>query len=124
MSSVRRVFGGGGSSRMLSEFPLTKDLKVCQACVFFRHVGLFYKGNQKDNVHIFFEAVPEEMTNPKKCSFQAASKLLPESLRSWEQSRAAWGARFGSATSGLIWLWVKTKQIPFWGRCTAHFSLF
>ena len=23
-----------------------------------------------------------------------------------------------------VWLWVKTNGIPFWGRCTTHFSLF
>ena len=23
-----------------------------------------------------------------------------------------------------MWLWVKTNGIPFWGRCTYHFSLF
>ena len=29
-----------------------------------------------------------------------------------------------SVASEPIWLWVNTKRIPFWGRCTTHFTLF
>ena len=35
--------------------------------------------------------------------------------------RAERGGDF--VTSGTAWLWVKTKGIPSWGRCTTHFSL-
>ena len=30
----------------------------------------------------------------------------------------------GVMLEGELWLWVKTSGIPFWGRCTTHFSLF
>ena len=50
------------------------------------------------------QTVPEEL-------LEDVPRLLTSDVR------AGW-----TKTSAQKWLWVKTNEIPFWGRCTTHVS--
>ena len=53
-----------------------------------------------------------------------ACRTPPSTGSTWPRPRVAQRPDLGRAIQLPVWLWVKTNGIPFWGRCTTHFSLF